>query len=159
METTLSQGVDEWIAPMADSMDELATCTLRLGGATVEPCGAAVPRGLVGAYVGLVGDTAALQLGVVADHATCAALARALLCMEAEEQLSDEDMADAMNEVANIVGGGVKRRMVDIDPSLKLGLPVFINGFVQPTHALETAAATVALGPYDAHLLILRHRI
>ena len=119
----------------------------------------ASPRGLVGAYVGLVGDNAALQLGVIADPATCAELARALLCMEPEDELSDEDMADAMNEVANIVGGGVKRRMVDVDPSLKLGLPVFINGFVQPTHALETAVATVTLGPYDGHLLILRHRI
>ena len=41
--------------------------------------------------------------------------------MEADEAVSQDFIADAMNELANMIGGGVKRRMVEFDSTLKLG--------------------------------------
>jgi two-component system, chemotaxis family, sensor kinase CheA len=65
-----------------------------------------------------------------------------------------------LGELVNIVAGGVKQRMQH-SPSapsggLRLGLPVFIHGYVQPTQQLEVALASARIGPVDACLIALR---
>jgi len=147
-----------WIAALISSAGELASEALHVAQELDGPTADTLPRGQAGAYVALVGDEENLQFGVVAQPAVCDAVARALLMLEPDEELSGDDMADALSEVANIVGGGVKRRLATRDRSLKLGLPVFITGDVRPSAQYQTAAVPVTMGGLAVHLLILRHR-
>ena len=152
---TAGAAVSDWVAAMADASTELA---LSLGIDGVELLGwhDLPPTGMAGAYIPLLAEDQTLQLALLASPAGCADLARLLLGMESEEAVSDADIADAVGELVNIVAGGVKQRMQDAAGGLRLGLPVFIHGYVQPTQQLEVSLASARIGEVDAHLMALR---
>lgn len=147
--------VTDWVAAMADASTDLA---LSLGIDGVELLGwhDVPPTGTAGAYIPLLAEDQTLQLALLASPAGCAALSRLLLGMEPAEEVSDADMADAVGELINIVAGGVKQRMQDAAGGLRLGLPVFIHGYVQPTQQLEVSLASARIGAVEAHLMALR---
>ncbi len=147
-----------WVDAMVSSTEEFALNALGFEGVTVLDSHAGLPVDLAGAYVAVVGDASSLQFGLVGEEPACDALARALLMMEEGEELTTDDLADAVNECANIIGGGIKSRMNEVDNSLKLGLPVFIRGSIQPTAQLEAWTTAVETGGIPLQLLVLRHR-
>lgn len=154
MSAALGAAVSDWVAAMADASTELA---LSLGIDGVELLGwhDLPPTGMAGAYIPLLAEDQTLQLALLATPAGCADLSRLLLGMEPGDAVSDADVADAVGELVNIVAGGVKQRMQG-SASLRLGLPVFIHGYVQPTQQLEVSLASVRVGQVDAHLMALR---
>ncbi len=79
-----------------------------------------------GAYISVVGTEQSVELGVVCTPESQQALAQRFL--GAEAALEPDEVADAMREIANIVAGGLKTVMIQHDPSLLLGLPLFIDG-------------------------------
>ncbi|HET9772488.1 MAG TPA: chemotaxis protein CheX [Acidimicrobiia bacterium] len=147
--------VSDWVAAMADASTELA---LSLGIDGVELLGwhDVPPTGMAGAYIPLLAEDQTVQLAMLASPAGCGDLSRLLLGMEPGEDVSDADVADAVGELVNIVAGGVKQRMQDVAGGLRLGLPVFINGYVQPTRQLEVSLASARIGSVEAHLMALR---
>ncbi len=147
-----------WVDAMVASMEEFAVSALGFEGVEVVRSHAGLPSDLAGAYVALVGDASSLQFGLVGDERACGSVARALLMMDGSEELTTDDLADAVNECANIIGGGIKSRMNEIDHSLKLGLPVFIRGSIQTTAQLEAWTTAVETGGIPLQLLVLRHR-
>jgi hypothetical protein len=153
--TTAGAAVSDWVAAMADASTELA---LSLGMDGVEVLGwhDVPPTGMAGAYIPLLAEDETLQLALLSSPAGCADLARLLLGMESDEAVSDADIADAVGELVNIVAGGVKQRMQDAAGALRLGLPVFIHGYVQPTQQLEVSLASARIGEVDTHLMALR---
>ena len=155
MSATLGATVSDWVAAMADASTELA---LSLGIDGVELLGwhDVPPTGMAGAYIPLLAEDQTLQLALLSSPAGCADLSRLLLGMDAEDEVSDADIADAVGELVNIVAGGVKQRMQDAAGGLRLGLPVFIHGYVQPTQQLEVSLASARIGTVEAHLMALR---
>jgi hypothetical protein len=160
MSGVASGGVTAWVVAMAEASTELA---LSLGIDAVEVLGwhDVPPTGMAGAYIPLLAEDQTLQLALLASPAGCADLSRLLLGMGADDDVSAADIADAVGELVNIVAGGVKQRMQDPDGigtggGLRLGLPVFIHGYVQPTQQLEVSLAAVRIGDVDAHLMVLR---
>jgi hypothetical protein len=151
--------VSDWVLAMADASSELA---LSLGIDGVELLGwhDVPPTGTAGAYIPLLAEDQTLQLALLASPAGCADLSRLLLGMEPGEDVPDADIADAVGELVNIVAGGVKQRMQGPEGtgtgSLRLGLPVFIHGYVQPTQQLEISLASARIGAVEAHLMALR---
>jgi hypothetical protein len=162
--------LSDWVAAMAAASTELA---LSLGIDGVELLGwhDVPPTGMAGAYIPLLAEDQTLQLALLASPAGCADLSRLLLGMEPDEDVSDADIADAVGELVNIVAGGVKQRMqgprkietgkigtgeIGTGGSLRLGLPVFIHGYVQPTQQLEISLASARIGAVEAHLMALR---
>jgi CheY-specific phosphatase CheX len=114
---------------------------------------------LHGAFLGLVGPTGAIQIGLASDEAGCQALARGLLAMtEADGPLPDTDLADAMCEIVNIVAGDFKARLRDRVAGLQLGLPVFIKGSVQATEQTAVRVAEVRIGAVPAAVLLVHPR-
>jgi hypothetical protein len=78
-----------------------------------------VPAEPLVAWVDVHGELAG-RAAVTTDLATAHELARALLGMNPDEEVSDADLVDAFGEVANVVGGNVKALL----PSQgTLGLP------------------------------------
>ncbi len=59
----------------------------------------------------------------------CAKLiSRTMLMAESEDELSDEDIEDAMGEAANLVAGGFKARTADDIGSITISVPTVMTG-------------------------------
>lgn len=147
--------IEHWLEAMIESANELSTTVLCAGDVEVIGRNASSPPESGGAYVALVGEEL-LSLGLSSSEEGCGALARAFMGLEAADELSRADMVDALGEIANIIGGGVKRRMAETAPLMRLGLPLVVQGFVQAGGGTETRAAEVRLGSVMAYLLVIR---
>ena len=155
MSATLGTAVTDWVVAMADASSELAL-SLGIDGVEVLDWHDLPPTGMAGAYIPMLAEDQTLQLALLASPEGCADLSRLLLGMEPEEEVAAADIADAVGELVHIVAGGVKQRLQEAAACLRLGLPVFIHGYVQPTQQLEVSLASVRIGAVDAHLMALR---
>jgi len=154
---TESRSVDEWLDAAISSAEELATVALGFDGASLIGKPTVVSPELNSAMVALISDSASVQLGIASSSDGCQSLARALLAMEPDEaDLPDDDVADAVGEVANIVAGQVKSLMSGADASLKIGLPLFVHGKVDYPDDVETAFADVNVGPVPVTFVVIK---
>lgn len=117
-----------------------------------------MPRDLPGAYVPLFTDGSSLQVGIAGSLESCREIARALLCMEPDEELTHGDMADALGEIANIAAGVLKGHMAAQYQSITLGLPIFFNGAIEPTDRLEFAVSDMKLGGFEVSAVVVQHK-
>ena len=148
----MSSVADAWVAATLGAADELAVTALGYSGArTVADRQPSAPVGVLGAYLPLIGARAGAQVGIVAEPSVATALAEALLgCTPTEE-----DTADAMAEIVNIVGGGVKSRLVELDSTLKLGLPVLVEGRLRSFARQQTISVPIEMGELPVWIVIL----
>ena len=51
-----------------------------------------------------------------------------MLCMDSPDELSDEDVVDAMGEICNMVMGSVKTRVQDHVESITISIPSVVQG-------------------------------
>ena len=81
-------------------------------------------------YLGTISFKGDIQgsLGVTFEESAAKAVAASMLCLEPDEAVSDEDLADAVGEVANMVMGGVKSRLQDEIGSIEISIPTVISG-------------------------------
>jgi CheY-specific phosphatase CheX len=155
---TTAAGFAGWMVDLEVSFDEMARTALGFGEFAVTGRHEAPPS-LHGAYLGLVGPTGAIQIGVASDEAGCQALARGLMGMTpADAALPEAEVADAVCEIINIVAGAFKGRVRDRANPLQLGLPVFIHGKVQSTEHLAVQVTEVKFGSVPAALLLVHPR-
>ena len=148
----------EWLRIIAESASEVATVALGFDNCEIRNQGSSVPDGLIGAYLPLGTNEQQMQVGFLSDPAGCQKLAKALLGMaEDEDDLAPADLSDAISELANVVAGGIKRRVTG-GVEIKLGLPLFVNGSVQPNEHLVIMTAALKLGSVDALILFATPR-
>lgn len=155
--TTTKTNIDAWLAAIVASGEEIATTALGAADVVLEDPVPHFPTGMAGAFIALVGDVANIQVGLVASPMDCDLVARMLLMADFEDEISGDDTIDAVSELANILGGGVKSRMIDTDPSLRLGLPLFSWGDLQPSQGAETWSVGMEFSGVKAYLLVLRN--
>jgi hypothetical protein len=111
----------------------------------------------VGAYVPVLAASGSLQIGVVADEASCISLARSLLQMSpADDALSPADVADAIGEIANMVAGLAKAAMSSRIGLVALGLPMVINGSVTPRDSIALDCIGARLDTETLTIVIVR---
>ena len=142
--------LSSWVESAKDAMQD-TTMMLGLDVLDVEQKDES-PAGLLGAHIALIGNHCAVQLGVLASREGSQRLAQAML--EAEEELPEEDVADAMGEIANILVGVMKGAMVHLDDGLKLGLPVFVAGRLEPLSDTPTTSLVFGLGSTSLTLVL-----
>ena len=111
-----------------------------------------------GAYISLMSETASVHLGLTATKEGGQTLARSLLGLHPTQPVSDQEVGDAVSELMNIIAGKVKSRVSERDPSIQLGLPMFIQGRIQETGSMERKAAEVQVGPVSCGLLVYRNK-
>lgn len=156
--TTPEAGLGAWLADLEGAFEEVSTTALGFPGMTVTGRHERPPA-LRGAYLGLVGPTGAVQIGLAASPEGCQALAKGLMGMgPADAPLPDNEMADAVCEIINIVAGGFKARVRDRASPLQMGLPLFIQGAVQSTDRVAVRVAEVTLGDVPAVLVLVHPR-
>jgi hypothetical protein len=148
-----------WLPDLESAFEETARGALGLEAVAVKARGGSALSTWHGAYLGLVGPSGALQIGLAGDPEVCQALAKGLLGIAAsEENLSAPEMADAFCEIVNIVAGAFKGRVRDRAPQLTMGLPTFFRGGVQETDRTAVKVAQVDAGGHAAALLLVHPR-
>jgi hypothetical protein len=120
-------------------------------GAAVDP---SIADAFVGAHIPLVGSRYCFDLAVCATSDGCASLARAMLQMGPSDPITPPEVADAVREISNMLGGTVKRSLKQFT-ELELGLPVFIEGRVLRTDRTAVVALPVKVGAVDVAVLIV----
>ncbi len=150
--------IQQWLDVAVDGVKQTAMDVLACDNIQItDP--ATVPAGHHhGAYVPLIAGEVGVDVGIVLSEDGCRAVTRSLLGMEASEpDPNDEDIVDAVGEIANIFAGLMQRELADQVPSLQLGLPMFVQGRVF-TQAGETRTAAVRLDDIETHVVVFRGR-
>jgi len=84
---------------------------------------------LYGSTIALTNEEICYQYATAFDEHTAQHLTRTLFDMDEDEELSMEDMGDAMNEIPNVAAGVWKaKREKSADEQYQLGLPTFFKG-------------------------------
>lgn len=152
----------DWLEALTEVVRDYAARSLRFDGKpSVAPLPPAASNGEgaeppPAAYVAILGERCSMHLGIASSMEGCRALVRALLGIRQRDDISDGEVVDGMSEILNIAAGKVKSRMVVRDGTLKLGLPIFVNGQVGLGESTERASADVLVGPVPCRLLVYR---
>lgn len=141
-----------WVNAICQVADELATTMLGFSQFT-RSTGEASIEDIQDSKIKLaqVGDDGRVMLGVVTDEISGPALARALLGMEADEEIDEADIDDALGEIANMIAGGVKIR---VDQSLKIGVPAIAECIDSLREAKSLGMAQVQCDDVSLHLVV-----
>lgn len=151
--------MESWVASFQQASAEIASQTLRFDPTTGPKDVARMEGRCPGAYIALLGDRTSVHLGISASPDGCRAIARGLLGAHRSSEIDDRDVTDAMSEVLNIVAGKVKSLMIQHDPSLKLGLPMFVTGEIRLTDGMEKGSAVTRMGPVECELTVYRRAL
>lgn len=150
----------DWLEGLKKAADELLKTSLRFDRNSLADSGKDAPAaptdGQPGAYIAVLGEANAMHLGLATSHEGCRALARGLLGMRTDQELSDKDAVDGVSEVMNIIAGKVKSQMSDRDHSLRLGMPIFMQEPIQMRDGMERLVAEVTIGPVPCQLMVFK---
>lgn len=81
-----------------------------------------------GSGIALTDPTGGYNLMLMGNRPSIETLTRKLFFLEDDEEVSMEDIADAIGELVNVAAGTVKSKRDDDKPDLQLGLPLFLTG-------------------------------
>lgn len=155
--STATIELKDWLEALTEVVRDYAGRSLRFDGTPlVSANGDGASDVQPAAYVAILGERCSMHLGIASSMDGCRALVRALLGMRQRDSITDTEVVDGMSEILNIVAGKVKSRMVARDGSLKLGLPIFVQGQVGLGDSTEKANAEVRIGPVPCRLLVYR---
>jgi hypothetical protein len=121
-----------------------AACDSRSSASTL-PC--------MGGLVYLSGETEAMHVGVFAAPDHCRSLARCLLGQRAGSELPDMLVRGAMCELAYLLAGGVKRRLLSIGMPTAVGQPSFFDTIAEARHGWQRRTLDVELDAIRATLV------
>lgn len=113
------------------------------------------PEGLKGAHISMVSPETNLQLLLQGTDETNLALARAMLGMEPDEELSMEDAAECVCELANQLAGCLQRRVTAELGELRIGLPVFVDGDIKETSQTRSTTHEFSFGDIPVSLVVV----
>jgi hypothetical protein len=153
--STATIELKDWLEALTEVIRDYAARSLRFDGTPAVSNGAA-PGSEPAAYVAILGERCSMHLGIATSMEGCRALVRALLGLRQKDPITDTEVVDGMSEILNIAAGKVKSRMVVRDGSLKLGLPIFVQGQVGLGESTEKATAEVRIGPVPCRLMVYR---
>jgi len=148
---------EEWRKVVLAAADDLAVTTLGYEPGQVVSNGSVLPEMPFGSFVALTGETISVQIGIAVTRPACLQLARAMLCMEADEELGEEDLTDVLGEMVNVLAGGAKSRLADRVEPMRIGLPIVVHGFVDVTKVAEVDVTILRWGAVEAQLILLRN--
>lgn len=67
-------------------------------------------------------------LGISLSWPCGQAIARNMLALEPDTQISEQEVCDAVGEVTNMVMGSIKSRLQDIYPEISVSIPTVVTG-------------------------------
>ncbi|CAM3030551.1 chemotaxis protein CheX [Legionella worsleiensis] len=125
-----------WVSVIAESANDYAAQALFADQMPVlmnkNDTSANNPTLLSGSFLMLTANEGQIELGFLANEPVLMDLARIILSVSPEDTvISQLDMMDAINEMINVISGGVKSRVNhQIPGGILLGIPYFLDGDV-----------------------------
>jgi|SRR5437667_5529855 len=106
--------------------------------------------------VPLRNDQVAMHVGLLARWETCSYFTRLMMNMSFEDPLGDQDVADGIGEMVNMIAGQLKTKLSDKYPSLKIGCPTIDleTGSGIQSRA-ETAKKPISIGLHNAEITVM----
>jgi hypothetical protein len=147
--------IDDWLEASEQALLEVALAALSAPDGHVLARAAESPSSMSGAYVSLISDEEVAHVGVCAKDERLRALAGGLL--GPAESLSAADLTDAVGEIVNMLAGGVKRRLAESNPGLRIGLPMWVRGNLEATERQQLRASFMRLHGVGDLVLIVLH--
>ena len=146
----------QWLEAVIEASKEFATTMLGMENASFIEEIDKIPENEEAAYIALVGEKTSLQLGIGISKKNSMLLARALMGIKSDEpDLEEDEVADAISEVVNILGGQVKNIMSK-QATVNLGLPMFMQGKMFIKDSIDIKIAKVKLGNILIFVLVLK---
>jgi len=150
--------IQEWLDCFKEATNDLANSSLRFDGVPPRETPAKGEQANPGTYIAIMTDSSSMHLGITSTPQGVRVLARGLLGLRQDQELSDQEAVDGVSEMMNIVAGKVKSKMATRDGTLQLGLPMFVQTPIQVNEQMERASADVTIGPVACQLLVFRNR-
>lgn len=150
--------IGDWMDAVVASSSTLATTMLGMSGSELLRMHDNLPAKGNAAYISVVGENSAVQIGVNASPEHCQSLAKALMGMEPdEEDLDADEVADAFSEIANILAGQVKTLIGQkSNMVVNLGIPMFIRGELHFPESSELQIADAKIGDIPLTFLVMK---
>lgn len=149
--------LEQWLDVAVEATTETANKALACDSVAVAKPNRGPHLAPAGAYVPIISQKERILIGLVASEDGCMSLARSLLCMETDEADPEEqDIADAIQEIVNIVAGVVQRRAANQVGTVELGLPMFVVGKMRRASNEALAFAEMQFDQVSADLVLLR---
>jgi hypothetical protein len=144
-----------WLAAATDSVTQIGETAL---GLSLLASDAPFDRKAMdlGAYVAVLAPGESVQIGLVADEATCAALAAGLLQEPDPSALAHADITDALGEITNMIAGMTKAKLSSDIGVIALGLPMIVRGHLEPHDSTVIDAQLFEIGDRRALLIVIR---
>ncbi len=145
-----------------DALNDLADLALGCANCNVEKpndsqSSSDAPAPCMGGLVHLSGEvsgkTETMHVGVFASPEHCHALARCLLGKKGSSQLPDSLVRGAMCELAYLLAGGVKRRLLSLGLQTAVGQPSFFETIADARHGWQRRTLDVRLDAIRATLV------
>ncbi|MGC4069146.1 MAG: chemotaxis protein CheX [Polyangiaceae bacterium] len=146
--------VASWRRTFVESVQELSSSFLC--GVPVAEVGhkQQMPDDLLGAFVQVVCPEGAVLLGITGTSESCAGLAKLMLGMDPEDEISEDDSNDAMGEIINIAAGTLKTKLSSQVGNIELGLPLFLSGRLRAVGHIAVELTEVEIGPHACALIV-----
>ncbi|MBN2525474.1 MAG: chemotaxis protein CheX [Deltaproteobacteria bacterium] len=150
--------ISDWMDAVVVSSAELATTMLGMSGAELISIQKGLPEQENAAYISVVGEQSAVQIGVGATPENVQILVKALMGMTPEdEDLEADEVTDAFSEITNILAGQVKTVIgKKSDIVVNLGIPMFIKGELHVPESSEVQVAEAKIGDVPVTFLVMK---
>jgi CheY-specific phosphatase CheX len=148
--------VAEWQQAAVDVVSSIGTDVLAFESCSQPSIVGEVGLESQGAYVPILSGDHSLHVGVVSSEDGCHVLTRALLGMAPDEEVSADDVHDAVGEIANMVAGGVKTKVVSRGVDAQLGLPIFIHGHIAQTSVSQSLVSQIEFGGICVRVTVVK---
>lgn len=150
--------ISDWMDAVVASSNELASTMLGMPGAQVIQIHNHLSEQENAAYISIVGEQSAVQIGLGASPANCQILVKALMGMEPDdEDLDSDEVIDAFSEITNILAGQVKTVIgKKSDIVVNLGIPMFIKGELHVPESSEIQIAEAKMGEVPVTFLVMK---
>ena len=136
------------IAALGDCVDTLGFEGCQVGETPARP-----QADHFGAYISLVCDTQAVQVGLAGSHDDCVRIANVMLgIMEGDEPLPNADVEDAVGEFVNVLAGRFKTLLQGVFTQVVPGLPLSIRGKIEAPSGSQISIRRASIG--DASMLV-----
>jgi chemotaxis protein CheX len=100
-------------------------------------------------------------LGISLADSCAKTIARNMLALDPDSPVSDQEVCDAVGEVANMVMGSIKHRLQDACPDIAVSIPTVISGRELSSslgEGTEKVAVPVCLNEEDTAVFTLLYR-
>jgi len=98
-------------------------------------------------------------LVVQCDRSCVRTIAASMLCLDSGDQIAEEELADALGEVTNMVMGRTKSRLAEAIPRIEMSVPTVVSGRgvrTSPGEGTIKTGVRIRIGrQHDAELFLL----